>query len=221
MAEPALVEPLTAAAPKDTSEALGDIRFRRLLGADAWAALDPAIQRRFSKRLAGGGMAVYAGEVAEVKASLAGRCLARLATLIGGPLPLVWIAPTPSVVTVTEADDGAQIWTRLYARPGGFPQIVHSSKRFIGATGLEEYVGHGVGMALTVAVEDAALIFRSAFYFLALGTRRLRLPRVVSPGRLTVTHRELGGGRFAFTLELRHPLFGPLLRQHAVFKENA
>jgi hypothetical protein len=157
-------------------------------------------------------MAVYAGEVAEVRASLAGRCLARLATLIGGPLPLVWIAPTPSVVTVTEADDGAQIWTRLYARPGGFPQIVHSSKRFTGATGLEEYVGHGVGMALTVAVEDAALIFRSAFYFLALGTRRLRL---------TVTHRELGGGRFAFTLELRHPLFGPLLRQHAVFKENA
>ena len=75
-------------------------------------------------------------------------------------------------------------------------------------------------MALTATVEDAALVFRSAFYFLAWRERRLRLPRFVSPGELTVIHRELGGGHFAFTLELRHPLLGLLLRQHAVFKED-
>ena len=217
MALPADIAPLGALEPERGPQSLGDIRFRKLLGGQAWARLDPAIQRRFSRRLADGGMAVYTGEVAEIHTSLAGRWLARLAMVIGGPLPLVWVAPAPSVVTVTESDDGGQVWTRLYARPNGFPQIVHSSKRFAGATGLEEYVGHGIGMALHVAVEDAALIFRSAFYFLAIGERRLRMPRLASPGDLTVTHRELGGGRFAFTLELRHPLFGLLLRQHAVF----
>ena len=220
MAVPAHVEPGGELDPAQAAESLGDLRFRKLLGGQAWAALDPAIQRRFSRRLANGGKAVYAGEVAEVQTRLAGRMLARLATVIGGPLPLVWRAPAPSVVTVTESDDGGQVWTRLYARRSGFPQIVHSKKRFAGATGLEEYLGHGVGMALTATVEDAALVFRSAFYFLAWRERRLRLPRFVSPGELTVIHRELGGGHFAFTLELRHPLLGLLLRQHAVFKED-
>ncbi len=86
--------------------------------------------------------------------SFAGWLLAHAARLIGGPLPLSRDAHTPSVVTVTEdvAAKG-QHWTRLYARKRGFPQVVHSSKRFQGPTGLEEYVGCGVGMALTIHVE--------------------------------------------------------------------
>ena len=120
-----------------------------------WAALPAAIRRRFSKRLAGGKTAVYVGTVLETQMSRAGWWLAQAARLIGGPLPISRDAQVPSVVTVTE-DVAArgQHWTRLYARRRGFPHIVHSSKRFAGPTGLEEYVGYGVGMALTIHVED-------------------------------------------------------------------
>lgn len=204
----------------DRDASLGDLRFQALLAADQWAQLSPPVRRRFAKRLAGGATAVYVGEVAAIEISLAGRMLARAARLIGGPLPLVWEAPAPSVVTVTEdVATGGQIWTRLYARRRGFPQVIQSSKRFAGPTGLEECVGRGVGMALKVSVEDGALVFRSAHYFVTLLGRRLRLPRWAEPGRLTVAHTELGDGRFAFTLDITHPRLGRLLRQHVVFRE--
>jgi hypothetical protein len=126
----------------------------------------------------------------------------------------------PSVVTVTEdVETSGQHWTRLYVRRHGFPQVVHSSKRFAGATGLEEYVGCGVGMALTIHVEDSALIFRAAHYFLQLGRFRLRLPKWLTPGALSVTHAELGDGRFLFKLDIVHPRLGRLICQTAAFKE--
>jgi len=209
---------------------LGDLRFRALMSADDWTSLPPAIRRRFSKRLAGGQTAVYVGEIVESRMSLAGWCLAQAARLIGGPLPLTRDPPlargstacshVPSVVTVTEdLGRGGQIWTRLYARRRGFPQVIHSSKRFAGPTGLEEHVGRGVGMALTVYARDGALVFRSDRYFIELFGRRFALPRWLTPGTLYVTHAELPDNRFSFTLQIFHPRWGLIIRQMAIFRE--
>lgn len=196
-----------------------DLRFRALLPETDWNALPAAVRRRFSKRMANGATVVYRGEVMEVEAHPLGRLFAHAARLIGGPLPLVF-DPGASIVTVTEDAVGqGQVWSRLYVRPNGFPQVIHSAKRFAGPTGLEEHIGAGVGMALTVAVEQGALVFRSAFYFATLFGLRLRLPRWMEPGALTIVHRDLGEGRFAFTLALDHPLIGRLLGQDAVFHD--
>jgi hypothetical protein len=121
---------------------------------------------------------------------------------------------------VTEdAATGGQIWTRICSRRNGFPQVIHSSKRFEGPTGLEEYVGFGVSMGLRIFVENEALLFRSAGYSIRLGRLRLPLPEWLTPGDLTVSHADLGCGAFRFTLEIVHPRFGKLLRQSAVFRE--
>lgn len=198
---------------------LADLRFRALLPAEDWASLPLAIRRRFSKRMMGGATVVYRGRVVTIEGNLPGRALAQAARLIGGPLPLVF-TPDASVVTVTEDAVGqGQVWSRMYVRADGFPQVIHSAKRFTGPTGLEEHVGGGVGMALTVTAEDGALVFRSAFYFATLAGLRLRLARWMEPGALTITHRDLGEGRFAFTLALDHPLFGRLLGQDAIFRD--
>jgi hypothetical protein len=197
-----------------------DLRFRALLPDADWAALPTAIRRRFSKRLADGNTAIYVGEIRETWMSRAGWLLAQAVRVIGGPLPTATDAGVPSVVTVTEdMATGGQIWTRLYARRHGFPQVIHSSKRFAGPTGLEEYVGFGVGMTLKLSVEARALCFRSDGYFLELGRRRIRLPAWATAGALCVTHEELGHGRFVFRLEVTHPRLGPLIRQWGIFAE--
>jgi hypothetical protein len=206
--------------PHVADETLGDLRFRQLLPKEEWDALPLAVRRRFTKRLAGGKTAVYIGEVVETQLTRVGRIWGFLARLIGGPLPTSRDEHVPSVVTVTEDFvTGAQMWTRLYARRSGFPQVIRSSKQFMGATGLEEYVGSGVGMALKVSVENAVLTFRSSGYFLKLARWRAAIPRWLTPGAMTIAHREKGDGHFTFTLDVVHPLFGTIIHQVAAFKE--
>jgi hypothetical protein len=199
---------------------LGDLRFRALLSDRDWDALPRVVQRRFSTRLAAGETTVYAGRVVVTRMCRLGWCLAQAVRAIGAPLPLARDRDVAAVVAVTEEiAGGGQVWTRVYARRGGFPQVIHSAKRFAGCTGLEEQVGGGVGMALTVHVVDAALVFRSAGYFVRVLGRRFALPTWLSPGALTVTHAARADGSFTFTLDLTHPRFGALIRQTAVFRE--
>ena len=197
------------------------IRVFALLSPADWARLPPAVRRRFSHRLVGGASHIYRGEVVATAMSRAGYWLSQAARLIGAPLPLWRDAGVAAVVTVTEDVAGhGQHWTRLFARRGGFPQVVRSSKRFAGPTGLEELVGYGLGMALVVEAEPDALVFRSASYFIDLGFGRLTLPGCLTPGALTATHRELGPRRFLFELQLVHPHLGELIRQVAHFEET-
>jgi hypothetical protein len=206
--------------PDAADAPLGDLRFRALLSDRDWEALPAAIRRRFSTRLAAGDTVVYAGRVVETRMNRLGWCLAQLVRTIGAPLPLARDRDVAAIVAVTEdMAGGGQVWTRVYARRGGFPQVIHSAKRFAGRTGLEEQVGGGVGMALTVHVVDAALVFRSAGYFVRLLGRQLALPAWLSPGALAVTHAARDDGSFTFTLDLHHPRFGALIRQTAVFRE--
>lgn len=199
---------------------LGDMRFRQLLDRDVWSGLPAAIRRRFSKRLADGRTVIYVGRTTHMQMSRVGFLLAQAARLIGGPLPLSRDVDMPSVVTVTEdMATGGQIWTRVYAHRRGFPQVIHSSKRFAGPTGLEEHVGCGVGMTLTLSASETALTFKSDRYFVQLGGFRLVLPRWLAPGQLTIGHDEIDADRFAFTLNLEHPLLGQLIYQRAVFEE--
>ena len=200
--------------------ALGDLRFRALIGEAGWAALPEAVRARFGKRIENCRTAVYTGEVVECRMSRAGRMLAQAARLIGAPLPLCRDAFVPATVCVAEdSAAGGQFWTRIYGRARGFPQVIRSAKRFCGPTGLEEYIGAGFGIALRVEVADGALHFVSDHYFVALAGRRFRLPRGLEPGALRVSHIDCKHGAFAFVLSLDHPLLGALVRQTAIFSD--
>ena len=204
---------------EERGQTLGDFRFAHLLGAKVWARLPLSVRKRFGKRLGPGASVVYRGEVIETRLSLLGRIFAQILRPVGAPLPLEQSkGGEAAIVTVTEAPNGqGQFWTRQYNRKAGFPQVIHSQKSFTGPTGLEEQVGGGIGMTLRLKAEPKSLLFVSDEYFINLFGTRIYFPRWLTPGALTVGHHDLGNGRFDFTLDLVHPLFGHLLHQRARF----
>lgn len=196
--------------------------FERLLGCEAWSRLDADVRRRFNHAPVDDHPTLYAGTVTCTELSRAGRLLARLAAIIGTPLPETDGATGPASVSVSNAPSlGGQVWTRVYGRDGRFPQVVHSVKRFAGPTGLEEYVGRGIGMTLRVTVERGALVFSSVRYFLEWPrfAIRLYLPRWAEPGRMRIVHHPITGRTFRFTLDLEHRAFGHLIHQDCIFTE--
>lgn len=199
---------------------LADLRFARVMGAGDWLALPPATRRRFSKRLSGGRMVAYAGEITDMRMSRAGRLLAHLLRPLGAPLPLSAEVGIPSIVTVSEdTATGGQFWTRVYGWRGRFPQVIRSAKGFAGPTGLEEYLGYGFGISLRTRVEDGTLHFDSAGYFIRAFGRRLTIPRVLVPLKLVIGHEDGAGGRFIFSLRLTVPVLGELIWQAGTFAE--
>lgn len=196
----------------------GESPFARLLK-DRWLFLPPATRSRFLCRIAAGACVNYVGEVAECRMSWSGWLLAQAARLIGGPLPISADTGVSASVSVTaDAESESQYWTRQYGRRRGFPQVIHSAKRFAGPTGLEEYLGLGLGIALRLDERAGTLLFLSDHYFLKIGFLRLRIPEAIL-GRLVIAHTDLGAGRFAFTLDLAHPLLGELIHQTAIFAD--
>jgi hypothetical protein len=214
-------EKLVGAGQGQTPALLADMRFRQLLGQRGWDALPGRVQRRFGKRLGVGDTASYVGHVEFCRMNWSGRILAQACRLIGAPLPLERDSGVAANVSVTEdGASGGQVWTRMYARKRGFPQVIHSAKRFAGPTGLEEYLGRGFGIALRVSAIDGGIRFVSDHYFLEVFGRHLRLPRWAAPGELIIDHIDQGEGEFTFALSLNHSVLGEVMHQLCRFRDQ-
>jgi len=218
-----LPPPGTESTPFNSPNAEGcalETRFARLAG-ESWMQLPAPIHRRFSRHLADGQRIVYLGEVAATHMTIVGRLVAQLARFVGAPLPLEASGRVPVTVIVTGSERlCGQIWTRIYERARGFPQVIQSVKRFGGATGLQEIVARGVGMRLKLGVRDRALVFRSAGYFVRCLGVQVSLPSWLTPGVIEVVHREESSGQFSFSLSVTHSLAGHVIDQIAFFREE-
>lgn len=211
---------LTLPCKSQDQAALYDPRFRRLIGERGWKALPAAVQRRFSKRVIDQTVVLYPGLIRKARFSKLGWLVAQACRCIGAPLPLGRECGVPAAVSVMEDRQGnGQFWTRTYARKNGFPQVIHSSKRFAGETGLEEHIGLGLGLALKVEADQDGIVFRSDHYFITIANQRFKLPVWLSPGETVVKHSHMDKSSFVFSLKLSHKWFGELVYQEGVFRD--
>ncbi len=195
-------------------------QFSKLLPTRDWLSLPPAIRRRFASPLKPNESALYHGHVIETKISAIGLIIAHCARFFGSPLPFERGATKVATVRVTaSANKSGQCWTRLYERQGKFPHVSHSFKRFAGKTGLEEYMGYGLGIGLKMHVEESALVFQSAFYFIQFLGQKITIPSAFFIGTIKLIHKEKTPTSFSITFQLKHPLFGLLIHQKIFFHD--
>ena len=74
-------------------------------------------------------------------------------------------------------------------------------------------------MSLAVREEEGALAFRSVRYFVAVGSLRISIPRLLEPGAMEIVHTDEGNGAFLFTLKLCHRRAGEMIRQTVRFHD--
>jgi Domain of unknown function (DUF4166) len=221
----AFFDPFGAFAADDPDErraasARPPLSYRALLG-DSWWKLPAATRARFERH-----EALYSGTMT-LRATRAGRWVARLCTLVGSPLPPPCERAVGATVRVVpDRETGGSRWTRCYDFPGR--RISVASVKALDSDGeLVERLRCGLRMRLKLDVRSEALCFDSVGYYVECpgfgwGGRRLcawriALPPWFLPGRTCVSHHDLLGGRFRFTMTIRHALLGDLFHHDGVF----
>lgn len=186
-----------------------------LVGEAGWSRLPAAVRRRFA---AGHAPVRYDGEMS-LRCSPAGRLFAWLARVVGGPLADIDADGVDTTVRVGDDGHGGVVWARDF----GGRQLVRSTKALDSKGHLVERTDGGLGMDLDVFESGGSLVFESRRFFLLVGARRWRIPvpSLLTPGTCRVTHTDLGGGRFRFTLAMTHALWGRTFEQTGVFRDPA
>ena len=195
------------------------LRYPRLLQ-HQWQHLPHALKRRFIKTTSPGQIVIFKGRIHKTRLSKLGWAVAKLAKIVGGPLPESNKNQGHATVIVQESpDQTGQIWTRIFPSHKEMPHISQSKKEFQGPTGLQEIITPHLGMTLKVKLVQKSLQFQSEVYFLKIKNHHVALPWFLTPGTLIVTHRETSPKRFRYTLRLVHPLLGELIYQTGLFEE--
>jgi len=191
--------------------------YERLVGSAGWRRLAGDIRQRFSEKPTPGQPICYSGIMHAVQCSRTGLLLAQLCSLIGTPFAPHRGTDVPVLISLRHsARADSVVWDREYRYPRRAAVLVRSTKVST-ADGLLECVGCGFGMQLAVFEADRELHFLSQRYFWRIGGWTLWLPHLLSPGTAHVIHADLGGGRFRFTMSIRHPLLGSVFYQEGVF----
>ncbi len=196
-----------------------DSSYREILGDLAWRRLHPEIRERFSRRPSPGSEMFYEGIMYRVELSRMGWLFAQVCRLIGTPLspyrgdnvPMdIRLAPDPVL--------GGVCWSRRYRFPGRRDLEVRSTKTRSARQELTEHIGWGFSMRLCLSERGGDLVFVSRSYDVTIFAKRFRIPHWLTPGTTTVTHEQLCGNLFRFTLAVDHPLFGRTIYQDGYFE---
>jgi len=108
-------------------------------------------------------------------------------------------------------------WHRRYHFGNGRDFTVHATKSHGSDGELIEHIGRGFSMRLKLLESDGNLIFKSTAYQFSIVGRTITIPALLTPGKTTVTHEQIEGDRFRFTLVVDHPLLGRTIYQDGDF----
>jgi len=192
--------------------------YQDLLGELAWARLKPEVRQRFSIRPAAEQCVRYVGVMESVKLSCMGWLFAQVCRLIGTPLaPFRGRKVRMQIDLVQDKKLNGVAWHRTYYFGPGRIFTVRSTKSKGRNGELIEHIGCGFSMRLKLSEREGDLVFTSTAYQFSLAGRTFQIPALLTPGITTVTHEQIEGERFRFSLSVDHPLLGTTIFQDGEF----
>lgn len=204
--------------PGKRRKVTADESYREILGTEAWNRLKPEVKQRFSAKPRRGRAIRYNGKMKTVELSFTGWLFAQACRLIGTPLAPWRGTNVPMTIDLIPDDRLHGIaWKRRYQFSQSKSFTVRSTKCKGRKREFIEHIGRGFSMRLKLSELDGNLIFTSVAYELAIRGWALRIPSLLTPGITTVTHAQLTGDRFRFTLSVDHPLLGRTIYQDGEF----
>ena len=108
-------------------------------------------------------------------------------------------------------------WNRRYEFSPSNTFTVCSTKCAGQNSEFVEHIGCGFSMRLKLSENKGGLVVTSVAYEIVVAGRHFRIPALLTPGVTTVTHEQLTGDRFRFTLSVDHPLLGRTIYQDGEF----
>lgn len=204
--------------PRNRRTVSADDSYREILGTQAWSRLKPEVKQRFSLKPRRDRVVRYRGEMKTIELSLTGWLFAQACRLIGTPLAPWRGTDVPMTIDLIPDDRLHGIaWQRRYQFSPSRTFTVRSTKCKGKNREFIEHIGRGFSMRLRLSELDGNLIFTSVAYEISIGGRQLKIPSLLTPGITTVTHEQLTGDRFRFTLSVNHPLLGRTIYQDGEF----
>lgn len=205
--------------PKQDPRTEPDPTYRELLGDSAWQRLKPEIRGRFSVKPKRGRRQHYVGVMQRIELSFLGWLFAQFCRLIGTPLAPHTGKDVPMGIRLERDESlGGVAWIRGYNFPGRARLDVRSTKFTSGPRELTEHIGCGFSMRMHLRERDGDLYFISHGYDVELFGHSLRIPHRLTPGKTIVSHEQIEGERFRFTLAVDHPWFGRTIWQEGEFR---
>lgn len=187
-----------------------------------WEKVDPNIRRRMDHLLTANQTVTFKGNCCMRRTKI-GFLFAKLSALFGSPLVSEEHESVVSTVSIVPLGNGLRCWHRLFEFPNGIRQTVKTTKSVAGSLGVIDALGKGDrGILITrmrVWATGCSLRFESQGYFIRIGSMRLRMPILLTPGTFHAEHEDLDGEKFRYTLSFRHPLWGETFRQEGIFKQ--
>lgn len=195
--------------------------FKSQIGAD-WEKVDKRIQIRFDADPNPGKPIYYKGTMKLLKRSWFGWILAKMTFFTDGAFCAWNGIDIPAEIEVYKeegCDDICKV--RRYYFPNKKKPYIFISRMHLNAKGdLLEFVGAGFGMIVKVKEKDGALFFTNGSYFLQIGSIRLTIPALLSPGKVILTHTNIGANQFRIEIDITHPIFGQVFYQDGIFEDS-
>ena len=195
--------------------------FKSQLGT-CWQQVHPDIQARFDADPLPGQPIQYDGMMTRVTCSRFGALLAWLSGFFTTGALCPWRGTAiPAFITVYKEPGCEDILKlRRYEFPGGRSYLFRSRMHATAQGELLEFVGGGFGMTVKVQERDGALFFTDGGYFIGTKSWQIRLPALLSPGKVALTHANLSRNRFSISIRITHPWFGVLYEQEGEFERQ-